>query len=58
MKRENVKQSFDIDGYKFYKTKKGVHRKAKLCTNDRSQVITEKEFLTAWNSHYDLYYAK
>jgi hypothetical protein len=57
MKRENIKKSFDIDGFKFYKTKNGVLRKAKLCTNENSQVISQQEFMSAWNKHYDLYYA-
>ena len=57
MKRENVKKTFDIDGYKFYQTKNGILRKAKLCTNEKSQVITKIEFMAAWNKHFDLYYA-
>lgn len=57
MKRENIKKCFDIDGYKFYQTKKGIFRKGKLCTNEKSVVITESEYITAWNKHFDLYYA-
>ena len=57
MKRENIKKVFDIDGYKFYKTKGGTLRKAKLCTNEKSIIITEQEFMNAWNKHFDLYYA-
>lgn len=57
MNRENIKKGFDIDGYKFYKTKNNVYRKAKLCTTDKSQVISKEEFLSAWDKHFDLYYA-
>jgi len=57
MNRKNIKKSFDIDGFKFYVTKKGTYRKAKLCTNDKSQIISKDEFMTAWNKYFDLYYA-
>jgi hypothetical protein len=57
MKRENVKKTFDIDGFKYYSTKNGILRKGKLCTSEKSTVISAEEFMNAWNKHFDLYYA-
>lgn len=57
MKREHVKTRFDHDGFKYYKTKKGVLRKVKLYTTEKSVVITNSEFMAAWDGHFDLYYA-
>lgn len=56
MRRENVKNKFEIDGYTFYKTKKTI-RKAKTGTTDKSIIVTHDEFMEAWNNHFDLYYA-
>jgi hypothetical protein len=53
----NIKKSFDIDGYKFYKTIKVVYRKAKLCTTEKSIIITKQEYMNAWDKHFELYYA-
>lgn len=57
LKREHVKTRFEHDGYAYYKTKKGILRKVKLYTTEKSIVITNSEFMAAWNGHFDLYYA-
>ena len=57
IKREHVKDKFEDAGWLYYKTKKGNFRKSKIFTTEKSIIVTEPEFMTAWDNHFDLFYA-
>ena len=57
MNKDNVKTEFDFNEYMYYRTKKGIYRKARIGTTDKSIIVTHQEFMNAWDNHYNLFYA-